>query len=54
MPVILGLNFAGWFGGLFATYYVKIYLFAVVSMLNTALGGAIVVCHMMGNPRVSH
>lgn len=53
MLVMLGLNFASWFVGQFATYYVNVGLYAFVFLLNTALGVTIVLCHVMGNPKVS-
>lgn len=52
IPIVLGLNVASWFVGLFATYYVNLYLFTVVSALNIALGVVIIIFHVMGNPKV--
>ena len=49
---IIGLNVASWLTGSFAVFHQNIALFSTALMINIALGVAIVLLHLLGNPKV--
>ena len=52
MLIRVGLNVASWFVGLFATYYVNVYMFTAAFVLNIAFGVVILIFDVIGNPMV--
>ncbi len=52
LTIKLAVNVAPWFMAAFAVFYVKVYLYSIVAILNLVLGCLILFFHVSGNPTV--
>src|SRR5271168_2689962 len=50
--VKLVINVVPWFIAAFAVFYVKVYLYSIVAILNIVLGSLVIFFHISGNPTV--